>query len=402
MHTLARAALSLALGPTLILAGCGGKIAPLRENSEGAESSSLDAGVSAAEAPIVPQIAAGANHACRLASTGRVVCWGENGLGQLGRGTQTFTEGPGEIISLLSKSIAVAAGVGHTCAIGLSGGVSCWGSNQQGQLGDGTAIDHLVPVPIPSLSAGVRAIALGDYHSCALLLTGGVKCWGYGLFGQLGDGVVRTKSDAPVDVGGLASGAIAIAAGSNHSCALLGDGVVKCWGQNSQGTLGDQTLVNSSTPVSVLGLEGDVVEVSAGTERTCVRTREGKVKCWGRGVEGELGDGLAANSLVPVTVASLEMPATMVASGSFQTCALLVGGAVKCWGWNGFGDLAGVTKSPVGILGLKDVTMISTGSGQSCSLSKDESVMCWGSNYAGALGGDSTDDALTPVPVELP
>ncbi|MBL8055523.1 MAG: hypothetical protein JNK29_02440, partial [Anaerolineales bacterium] len=147
----------------------------------------------------------------------------------------------------------LAAGIGHTCALTADGGVKCWGANGDGQLGDGTTLNQGAPVAVAGLTSGVTAVATGWRHTCALTAAGGVKCWGWNDYGQLGDGTTTNRL-TPVDVAGLTSGVTALAAGNTHTCALTAAGGAKCWGYNLFGQLGDGTTTNRLTPVREGGL----------------------------------------------------------------------------------------------------------------------------------------------------
>src|SRR3989454_864919 len=249
---------------------------------------------------------------------------------------------------------AVAAGGLHTCMRLPDGTVQCWGQNNFGQLGngDGSLTSSSVPVPVRDLTTATRVVT-GDSHTCALLGDGTVQCWGGGDSGQRGDGTFNNISSVPVAVVGMdgtghLTNAVAVAARGYHSCALLGDGTVWCWGRNVDGQLGNGTRApvdcspgscGSSTPVRVGGITG-AAAVIAGGYHTCALLADGTAQCWGRNAEGQLGDGTTTSSSTPVRVGGVT-GAVAVSAGILHTCALLANGTVKCWGavGNGFGQL---------------------------------------------------------------
>ncbi len=344
-----------------------------------------------------------AGHTCALMTGGGVKCWGDNGFGQLGDGTTTNRVTPVAVSGLASGVSAIAAGDEYTCALMTGGGVRCWGINGFGQLGDGTRADRVTPVDVSGVASGVCAIAAGHGHTCALMAGGGVKCWGYNYYGQLGDST-RADRATPVDVSGLASGVRAVAAGLYHTCALTTVGGVKCWGDNDFGQLGDNTTINRSTPVAVSGLASGVRAVAAGLYHTCALTTGGGVKCWGSNYYGQLGDGTTINRATLVDVSGLASGVRAVAVGRDHTCALTMGGGVKCWGYNGFGQLGDGTTTdhatPVAVSGLASgVSALAAGDGHTCALTTDSRVKCWGYNYSNQLGDGTTTNRAVPVDV---
>ena len=314
----------------------------------------------------------------------------------------------------LTRFGTIAAGGFHTCALTDVGGIKCWGGNSYGQLGDGSAIQRNTPVDVVGLTSGVKAIAGGGHHTCALTEAGGIRCWGSNDSGQLGDGMTLDRS-TPVDVVGLARGVRAIATGGHHTCAITEAGGVKCWGDNDSGQLGDETRTDRHTPVDVVGLTSGAQMIAAGGNHTCVLTNAGGVKCWGDNSQGQLGNGLQSNSTVPVNVAGLMKGVTMIASGvgsvrelelfvGAHTCALTTTRGVKCWGDNDDGQLGeGRTvdrDTPVDVVGLTGgVKAIAAGAHHSCALTTEGNVKCWGDNSQGQLGNGTTTDALIPVDV---
>jgi alpha-tubulin suppressor-like RCC1 family protein len=350
--------------------------------------------------PVVPvvaasQVDAGDQYACALVAGGGVRCWGSNLDGQVGDGTTSDRATP-VAVSNLSGATQIAVGDFGSCALVAGGSIKCWGYNDAGQLGDGTTTSRSVPVTVSGIS-GATQISAGGHHTCALV-GGNVKCWGSNGFGELGDGTTTDRL-APVTVVGV-SGATQISTGTNHSCAVLAGGV-KCWGLNLYGALGDGTTTNRSTPVMVGGVSG-AIQVSAAGRHTCALLGSGAVDCWGRNDFGELGDGTTTNRTTPVGVVGLTGASQVSAGSNGVTCALVAGG-VQCWGVNGNGQLGdGSTTNrttPVGVSGMSGATGIGVGSNHGCSLVIGGSVKCWGANNKGQLGNGAAADSPTPVAV---
>ncbi len=248
----------------------------------------------------VTSVAGGARHVCAVRTDGSVWCWGENLRGQLGDGTIMDRDAP-VMVDSLPDAAWVAAGRFHTCARRLGGELVCWGSNMLGQLGDGTNIDPSSPVnvrwtPGGAIVSDIEQVALGRSHSCGLRGDGTVWCWGAiesaRMRGTQNVAGVHSYGASPVEV---MPGATQIASGHGHTCALINNGSVWCWGSNSHGQLGDGSLTDRVAPAQVLSasLSGltDVVEIAAGARSTCARRADRTIWCWGWNGEGQLGNG---------------------------------------------------------------------------------------------------------------
>ena len=269
----------------------------------------------------VKAIAAGANFSLALLGNGTVMTWGAGEAGQLGNGANQESDVP-VAVKGLSGVTAIAAGGEHALALLGNGTVVAWGEGEHGQLGNGDSRNSDVPVTVKGLS-GVAAIAAGQEHSLALLKAGTVMAWGSDWYGQLGDKAVREadegeeepSSDVPVAVEGL-SGVSAISAGADHNLALLSAGTVMAWGEDEAGELGDGSIVErQEAPVAVSGL-AHVTAVAAGGEHSMALLSAGTVMTWGEDKYGELGDGSAGEpSDVPVAVTGLGQVAGIVAGG---------------------------------------------------------------------------------------
>ena len=194
-------------------------------------------------------------------------------------------------------------------------------------------------VAVQDLGGEAVALGVGDFHSCVIIKGGNVKCWGYGHFGQLGNAFSTYRSYIPVDVQGLGGEVVEISLGHKHTCALMEGGVVvKCWGWNEFGQIGDgSTNNNRYTPSAVQNLGGEAVALGLGNEHTCALIKGGSVRCWGRNEFGPIGDGSTTSRPTPVDVQDLDEEVIGLAAGDFHTCVLLKSGHIKCWGQNYYG-----------------------------------------------------------------
>ncbi|MGL4650285.1 MAG: RCC1 domain-containing protein [Caldilineaceae bacterium] len=289
-------------------------------------------------------ITAGFRHTCALTFQGGVKCWGSDEYGQVGDGNGATNEPiamPVAVQGLSSGIQAISAGNSHTCALTTAGGVLCWGSDNFGQLGNGAEFDQATPVEVVGLSSGVKAIAAGGFHTCALLTNGAAKCWGSDFNGQLGDGGLDVGQQTPVNVQGMGSGVLAIATGFGHTCAITSSHGVMCWGWDDMGQLGnDGEIRDSAAPVAVAGLAADTQLVSTGFYHTCAAMTAGTAKCWGDNSEGQLGnDKPSYEERMPAFVLDLGPTAVQIVGGSAHTCARTREGRVKCWGADSRGQL---------------------------------------------------------------
>ena len=355
--------------------------------------------------------------------------WGLNSSGQLGNGTTTSSNLP-VAVKGLTGVIAVAAGSKHSLALLSDGKVMAWGSNEEGQLGNGTTTYSDVPVVVKETGGkeltGVTAIAAGGWSSFARLSNGTVMAWGSNSEGQLGD-ATTANSDVAVPVKESAaktakalSGVTAIAAGGEHTLALLSDGKVMAWGDDELGELGDGKTTKSDIPVTVSGLPpkgATVTAIAAGMEHSLALLSNGTAMAWGSNLDGQLGIGYEEvkvgeeeielveieKSSVPVAVKILT-GATALAAGGEHSLALLSDGTVMAWGSNRSGQLGDgtsgeVAETPQAVHELSEVAAVSAGTRHSLALLRDGTIVAWGSNSGGQLGDGNNEKADLPVAV---
>jgi len=378
----------------------------------------------------IVKIDAGADYNCGILENGSVMCWGSNSLGRAGAGIlqSGYAAGNQIVPALITGSLGAnrtavaisAGGQSTTCALLDNGSVACWGSGENGYLGNGDTNDSYIPTLTGSFGAGRTAVAIStaQQHSCAILDNGSVACWGKGGYGQLGNGGTDDKY-TPILTSSLHPDsnrtAIALATGLWYTCAILDNGDVSCWGKGASGQLGNggSSQQNSPTLTSSLGANRTAVAISAGNTHTCAILDNGSVSCWGYNSYGQLGDGTsgsAANKYTPTQTSSLGANRTAVAlsSEASHTCAILDNGSVSCWGYNNNGQLGDgtsgsaadkYTPTQTSSLGAnRTAVAISAGSYHTCAILDNGIGSCWGSGGSGQLGNGLSTNSLVPTP----
>ena len=387
------------------------------------------------------QISSGGKHTCALSSTGKVLCWGGGAHGQLGNDGLGDTDHPVEVVdgdgsvNPLTNIAQLATGDDHTCALTNDGEVQCWGLGVSGQLGNDGTVDKDHPVTVVESSGSINPlkniiqISSKSNHVCSVTSWGGVLCWGEGTGGELGnnDNVDKNHPVAVVqeDGGtGLLGDIVQVSSGWSHTCALTTYGEVRCWGSGDSGQLGNNSVDSKNHPVVVVATKEsgeplkNIIQISSGKEHTCALTVWGRVFCWGRGTEGQLGSNRTDNEYTPVEVVSGDANGTslkniiQINSGYEHTCARTSQREIFCWG-NGVSGRLGdddatdankaypvrVVKEAGSTDPLADIVEVSSSRDHTCALTSSGSVLCWGIGADGRLGNDGTDNQYAPVAV---
>ncbi|HEY5159514.1 MAG TPA: hypothetical protein VII83_00445 [Gaiellaceae bacterium] len=308
----------------------------------------------------------------------------------------------------VTGATSVSAGGTLTCILVGGGSVKCWGYNFDGELGNSTMVNSSTPVSIGGIN-GAIAVNSGYKHTCVVFPGGTVSCWGYNQTGALGNGTTANNS-FPTSVSGL-SGVVASSSGAAHTCAVLASGELYCWGDNEAGELGMGSVTKgapfgTSNPVQV-EKGAAIVGVSAGFVNTCALISGGSIDCWGYNRDGQVGDG-TVNRVRPYASPSPSRvvgitKAVSISAGYFHTCALIAGGTVECWGHITASDFAPTplleSAVPEQVPGITNAISISTGGFHTCALLAGGSVKCWGADQFGQLGDGKLTDSVKPVAV---
>ena len=393
----------------------------------------------------LPRLSVGDGHVCFKLANNNVKCWGDNSVGELGSGDNVSKgDNLGEMgtsLGILNPGTGVTVqglflGKNHSCGLFSNKELKCWGGNNVGQLGLGDLLNrpvtpnNLLKISVGNNRAAIKISNSNANHTCAILDNGSLKCWGLNSFGQLGLGDVTLRGSEPLFSGlfllpialGTNRTVHQVATGEGHTCAILDNGELKCWGNGDKGQLGSSDInllgngpgeMGDALDPIPLGTSKTAKFISLGASHTCVILNDDSVKCWGLNDKGQLGQGNTSNlgdgagemgnALTAVSLGT-SRTAIKIASGNHFNCALLDNNTVKCWGDNSFGQLglgntlhsgdgAGEMGDALLIVQLgtgRTATDIAAGGNSVCALLDNETVKCWGENSKGQLGIGNT------------
>ncbi len=341
-------------------------------------------------------VSAGGGHTCAVAPGGRLFCWGDGASGELGDGLMVSHPEPTEVTGLAAGAVRVSTGADHTCAILNDGTIACWGAGGAGRLGAGATSDQATPVAVGSLGGMATDVSLGDAHTCAVVAAR-VRCWGDNGSGQVG--TTNTMETSPALVPGIVGNVERVSAGARHTCAIA-DGAVFCWGDNNDGQVGVGAASAQEAPSAIDLMGARAVDIAAGGSHTCALLAGGDVYCWGRGSDGQLGNGGLTQRPAPTRVGTLA--ATAVSAGALHSCAVTAGGAM-CWGANvdgqlGNGSALSRSTTPSAVSGSLEFTSVSAGVRHTCGRLASGTIACWGT----AALGEGTSSSRSPVTFDTP
>jgi len=301
------------------------------------------------------------------------------------------------LVTHLTGVTQIAVGHIHVCARLESGRVACWGTGVNGNSAE--------PIDVPGLGT-VESIATGNGFTCAVRSDKRVVCWGIDNNGTgepwsvLGDGITQSATPVAIALPGPA-GALAVSAGEHTACALRSDRTVNCWGRGVDGQLGDGAFADSSAPVTVSGLS-DAVAIAVGELHACALRADHSVVCWGDGSRGKLGTGDTDASGEPVAVADIS-DALSIAAGEDHTCVVRANHEISCWGMGVWGQIGnGIYADalvPTTVSGIADAVSVAGGGEHTCAVHANQQVSCWGNNDGGQLGDGTHEPSALPLDV---
>lgn len=364
--------------------------------------------------PMFVSVTASNDTTCSLTQDGKMLCWGQgdSDTGKRGAGEPTSNSYTSSQVVGIEQLVAADNGLRHSCGISGDGSAWCWGRGESGQRGDGRNDQDLTysPQPVYGL-VGVTSISVGWNVSCAIDAGGSAWCWGNGYWGQRGDRTRTKIQSIPAKVSRVED-ATKVAVGNIHACAIAKDQQVWCWGRNDYGQIGDGSWDNLREVRGEIPEEVDVVtevvDIALGAHHSCAATKYGESYCWGKGDEGQLGNGALDQKVTQARKVEGLSGVQSLAAGFSHSCALTDSHEVWCWGKNRFGQLGigsrdeEVFALPVKVEGLPPVIALAAGDRHTCAVSTSGQMWCWGKNSSWQLGsGEAKEHAFKPRLVVL-
>ncbi len=348
------------------------------------------------------QVTAGRDFSCGVTTDDVAYCWGANYYGALGNGTTDLSPLP-VAVSGGHRFRQVEAGNEHACGVTIDDRAYCWGRNRFGQLGNGKIVDQPAPVAVAG-GLRFREVSAGDQHTCGVTTSDRAYCWGYAYYGQLGDGSAVNKQKRPARVN-IGRRFRQVSAGGRHSCGVTTDDRAFCWGDGSDGAIGDGKTFTRRTPRAVAGgLSFQQVIVdgqSTSGGYSCGVTIDDRAYCWGGNFAGRLGDGTMTDRLKPVPVAG-GIRFSAVNLGEAHTCGVSTDNAAYCWGNGDSGQVGdggplGTNRypSPFPVVGGLQFASVAASHAHTCGVTVDGAGYCWGDNSAGELGTGTQSSAIS-------
>lgn len=366
------------------------------------ETTTLSASATAAALSFY-QVSGGDNHSCGVTVDNRLYCWGYNASGQLGNGTTNTSSRPVLVAGGLLFH-QVSAGDASTCAVTTGSRVYCWGLNVKGNLGDNTMINRSTPVPVAD-GRQFRQVETKGYHTCAVAFTDyRAYCWGSNDEGQIGDGTVINRT-RPVAVASTLRFK-EVRAGGSHTCGVTTDNRALCWGRNREGQIGDRSEIRRRLKPTLVADGHQFRQLAAGRNHNCAVRTDKRAFCWGDGTAGQIGNGRTYLSFWPRAVSG-GLFFDRVTAGIFHSCGESTTNRAYCWGSNGArGQVGDGTRerrlTPVAVAGGHLFNQVSAGALHTCGTTNGSEGYCWGYGFFGQLGDGTSEDRFTPTAVMGP
>lgn len=358
------------------------------------------------------QVDLGSVHTCAITTAGALKCWGSGSDGRLGTGSSLTWTTPQLIDSGVNYSV-ISGGQDHTCGITTTGVLKCWGDNSLAQLGNGTTTDQYSPVVIDS-GVSYSSVSAGKVHTCGITTTGVLKCWGYNGLGQLGDSAANDSGQDYASLPHVIDSGVtysAVSAGAASTCAITTLGVLKCWGENTSGQIGNglKTWTDQGTSASqwtplIVDSGTTYSSVSVGQDFSCGVTTSGRGKCWGSNYYNQMGDLVDYLVLSPKS-SGFQLSSVAMSRSAYHSCGLVTDGYLKCWGENlegqlGTGQRSTAESVPMMVDSTVKYSQVSLGEKFGCGLTKAGAIKCWGKNDQGQLGIGTTTSSYGPTLVD--